>query len=37
MRIALEPEQLALKEELQGYFTDLVTPEVKAGSRLGDR
>ena len=31
MRIALEPEQLALKEELQGYFADLVTPEVKAG------
>jgi alkylation response protein AidB-like acyl-CoA dehydrogenase len=31
MRIALEPEQVALKEELQGYFADLVTPEVKAG------
>jgi 3-oxocholest-4-en-26-oyl-CoA dehydrogenase alpha subunit len=31
MRIALEPEQLALKEELQGYFRDLVTPEVRAG------
>src|SRR3954468_10422669 len=31
MRIALEPEQVALKEELQGYFSDLVTPEVKAG------
>jgi acyl-CoA dehydrogenase len=31
MRIALEPEQLALKEELHGYFSELVTPEVKAG------
>ena len=31
MRIALDPEQLALKEELQGYFSELVTPEVKAG------
>ncbi len=31
MRIALDPEQVALKEELQGYFSDLVTPEVKAG------
>jgi alkylation response protein AidB-like acyl-CoA dehydrogenase len=31
MRIALEPEQLALKEELQGYFSALVTPEVKSG------
>jgi alkylation response protein AidB-like acyl-CoA dehydrogenase len=31
MRIALDPEQLALKEELQRYFTELVTPEVKAG------
>lgn len=31
MRIALEPEQVALKEELQGYFAELVTPEVKAG------
>ncbi len=30
MRIALEPEQVALKEELQGYFAELVTPEVKA-------
>jgi 3-oxocholest-4-en-26-oyl-CoA dehydrogenase alpha subunit len=31
MRIALDPEQVALKEELQGYFRALVTPEVKAG------
>src|SRR3954463_10689330 len=31
MRIALDPEQVALKEELQGYFSDLVTPEFRAG------
>ncbi len=31
MRIALEPEHVALKQELQGYFAELVTPEVKAG------
>src|SRR3954452_14473618 len=31
MRIALDPEQVALKEELHGYFSELVTPEVKAG------
>jgi acyl-CoA dehydrogenase len=31
MRIAYDPEQVALKEELQGYFSELVTPEVKAG------
>jgi acyl-CoA dehydrogenase len=31
MRIALDPEQVALKEALQGYFGELVTPEVKAG------
>ncbi len=31
MHIALSPEQAALKEELQGYFAELVTPEVKAG------
>jgi alkylation response protein AidB-like acyl-CoA dehydrogenase len=31
MRIALDPEQIALKEQLQGYFSELVTPEVKAG------
>src|SRR5690349_24073400 len=31
MRIALDQEQVALKEELQGYFSALVTPEVKAG------
>jgi 3-oxocholest-4-en-26-oyl-CoA dehydrogenase alpha subunit len=39
MRIALEPEQVALKEELQGYFAELVTPEVKAGlaSATGQR
>src|SRR5690349_5581079 len=30
MHIALEPEQVALKEQLQGYFAELVTPEVKA-------
>src|SRR3954447_24382433 len=41
MRIALDPEQAALKEELQGYFSELVTPEVKAGlasatGELGD-
>src|SRR3954466_3908867 len=31
MRIALDPEQVALKEELHGYFSELVTPEVKEG------
>src|SRR3954464_4237598 len=31
MHIALDPEQVALKEELQGYFGALVTPEVRAG------
>src|ERR1044072_2945725 len=31
MRIALDAEQVAIKEELQGYFSALVTPEVKAG------
>src|SRR3954452_12299897 len=31
MRVALDPEQVALKEELQEYFGALVTPEVKAG------
>jgi alkylation response protein AidB-like acyl-CoA dehydrogenase len=31
MRIALDPEQIDLKEELHGYFAELVTPEVKAG------
>ena len=31
MRIALDPDQVALKEELQGYFGALVTPEVRAG------
>jgi alkylation response protein AidB-like acyl-CoA dehydrogenase len=31
MRITLEPEHVALKQELQGYFAGLVTPEVKAG------
>ena len=31
MRIALDRDQVALKEELQGYFSELVTPEVKAG------
>ncbi len=31
MHLALEPEQLALREELREYFTALVTPEVRAG------
>jgi 3-oxocholest-4-en-26-oyl-CoA dehydrogenase alpha subunit len=31
MHIALDREQVALKEQLQGYFSELVTPEVKAG------
>src|SRR5215210_8760928 len=31
MRIALDPEQVALTDELRGYFAELVTPEVKAG------
>lgn len=31
MRIALEPEHLALRAELKEYFDDLVTPERKAG------
>ncbi|MEJ7831719.1 MAG: acyl-CoA dehydrogenase family protein [Nocardioides sp.] len=31
MRIALEPEQIALRAELKEYFADLVTPERKAG------
>src|SRR5690242_15002915 len=31
MRIALDPDQVALQEELRGYFSELVTPEVKAG------
>ena len=31
MHIALDPEQLALRAELQEYFDQLVTPERKAG------
>ncbi|MGN6160222.1 MAG: acyl-CoA dehydrogenase family protein [Marmoricola sp.] len=31
MRIALTEEQEALRKELRGYFTDLVTPEIRAG------
>jgi len=31
MRVTLEPEQLALRTELQEYFDQLVTPERKAG------
>jgi alkylation response protein AidB-like acyl-CoA dehydrogenase len=31
MHVALDPAQLALREELQDYFGALVTPEVKAG------
>ena len=31
MHIALEPEQVALREELREYFAELVTPEVQAG------
>ncbi len=31
MHLALEPEQLALREELREYFAALVTPEVRAG------
>jgi 3-oxocholest-4-en-26-oyl-CoA dehydrogenase alpha subunit len=31
MHVALTPEQERLREELREYFTDLVTPEVRAG------
>ncbi|MDQ4111977.1 MAG: acyl-CoA dehydrogenase family protein, partial [Actinomycetota bacterium] len=31
MRVALDPEHLALRAELQEYFDQLVTPERKAG------
>ncbi|MEJ7775591.1 MAG: acyl-CoA dehydrogenase family protein, partial [Nocardioidaceae bacterium] len=31
MRVALDPEHLALRAELQGYFDQLITPERKAG------
>ena len=37
MHLALEPEQLALREELREYFSALVTPEVRAGLVDGDR
>jgi len=38
VRIALDPEQVALQEELRGYFSELVTPEVKAalGAATGE-
>ena len=31
MHVALDRDQLALRDELQEYFAALVTPEVKAG------
>ncbi|MEV5002336.1 acyl-CoA dehydrogenase family protein [Nocardioides sp. LML1-1-1.1] len=31
MHIDLEPQQLALREELRDYFAQLVTPEIRAG------
>jgi alkylation response protein AidB-like acyl-CoA dehydrogenase len=31
MRVTLEPHQIALREELQAYFAQLVTPEIRAG------
>ncbi len=31
MHIDLEPQQVALREELRAYFADLVTPEIRAG------
>ncbi|WP_435768606.1 acyl-CoA dehydrogenase family protein [Nocardioides sp. SYSU DS0651] len=31
MHIDLEPQQIALREELRAYFAELVTPEVRAG------
>lgn len=31
MHVELEPQQVALREELKEYFADLVTPEIRAG------
>ncbi len=31
MHLALEPAQIALREELREYFANLVTPEIRAG------
>ncbi|HWJ81055.1 MAG TPA: acyl-CoA dehydrogenase family protein [Nocardioides sp.] len=31
MHVELEPQQIALREELRAYFADLVTPEIRAG------
>ncbi|GAA4825601.1 acyl-CoA dehydrogenase family protein [Nocardioides caeni] len=31
MHIDLEPQQIALREELRAYFAELVTPEIRAG------
>ena len=31
MHIDLEPQQVALREELREYFAQLVTPEIRAG------
>ncbi|GAA1536463.1 acyl-CoA dehydrogenase family protein [Nocardioides humi] len=31
MHIDLEPQQLALRDELRAYFAELVTPEIRAG------
>jgi len=31
MHIDLEPQHLALREELRAYFSELVTPEIRAG------
>ena len=31
MHLALEPAQIALREELREYFGALVTPEIRAG------
>lgn len=31
MHINLNPQQVALREELKAYFADLVTPEIRAG------
>jgi alkylation response protein AidB-like acyl-CoA dehydrogenase len=36
LRIAYTPEQEALRDELRGYFADLMTPEVEAEVASGD-
>ncbi len=36
MHIAYTPEQEALREELRGYFADLMTPEVTAAADAGE-